>query len=176
MTEAIDTRELRNALGCFATGVTIVTAQVPEELRLPDTVDGSDNVGLTVNSFSSVSMEPPLILWSLQRSSGALDVFRAASHFAVNVLAADQIELSNRFATTRDDKFDGVSFERGAGGAPLLHGCVVCFECRLWNEYDGGDHVIFVGQVVAIQSSEGDALLFERGRYAVAGAHPGLDD
>lgn len=152
----LDTRELRNTLGMFATGVTIVTARAP---------DGTP-VGLTVNSFSSVSLEPPLVLWSLARTSRALDVFTHQEHWAINILSADQEELSNRFASSGDDKFSGVEMEDGVAGAPLLTDCVARLQCRTASQFDGGDHVILVGEVVKFERSDLDPLVFYRGRYA----------
>ena len=157
-----DTREFRNALGRFATGVTVVTSRDSEGNR----------VGLTVSSFNAVSMEPPLVLWSLDRSSSTLAAFEAASHFAVNVLASDQVEISNRFASREQDKFRDLDSREGAGNVPLLPGCVACFQCRTVHRYDGGDHVIFVGQVEAFERQPGAALLFHDSDYCVATTHP----
>ncbi|WP_202390131.1 flavin reductase family protein [Tsuneonella aeria] len=159
MSGAIDQNEFRSALGAFATGVTIVTA----------TDKAQGDVGVTANSFNSVSLDPPMVLWSLARKSSSLPVFEAADHFAVHVLASDQEALSNRFARgTSAEKFAGLEFERGAGGSPLLTGTAARFECRMAYRYDGGDHVIFVGQVEAFERSDRPALLFHSGRYALA--------
>src|SRR5262249_1277731 len=133
----MESRALRTALGAFATGVTIVTTRG---------VDGSD-VGLTANSFSSVSLDPPMVLWSLAKTSGNIEALRNAGYFAVHVLAADQDGLSARFATRGIDKFAGISCERGSEAIPLLDGCTARFECRTAFQYEGGDHVIFVGEV-----------------------------
>jgi flavin reductase (DIM6/NTAB) family NADH-FMN oxidoreductase RutF len=157
-----DDRDFRNALGRFATGVTIVTTS---------TADGAP-LGLTVSSFNAVSLQPPLVLWSLDRSSTTLAAFDEATHFAVNVLGADQVELSNRFAGRSEDKFADLACTVGAGGAPLLPDCVAYFECRTVHRYDGGDHVIFVGEVEAYRHGPGAALLFHDGRYCVAADHP----
>lgn len=157
-----DAREFRSALGRFGTGVTVVTTLG---------TDGTP-LGLTVSSFNSVSMAPPLVLWSLDRSSTTLDAFEAATHFAVNVLGADQVEISNRFASREEDKFGDLECLEGAGGAPLLPGCVACFQCRTVHRYDGGDHIIFVGEVEAFERRPGEALLFHDGGYCVAGEHP----
>jgi 3-hydroxy-9,10-secoandrosta-1,3,5(10)-triene-9,17-dione monooxygenase reductase component len=150
-------KAFRSALGAFATGVTIVT-----------TNDGERDVGLTANSFNSVSLDPPLVLWSLARTSASLGAFQKAGHFAVNILATDQQELSNRFARPGTDKFADLELERGAGGVPLLVGCCARFQCRLTFEYEGGDHVIFVGEVVKFDHSPREPLLFHSGRYAFA--------
>ena len=159
MRQAIDPGEFRAALGTFATGVTIVTAAAA----------GKGDAGVTANSFNSVSLEPPMVLWSLARKSTSLPVFAAASHFAVHILAADQEDLSNRFAQGRSaDKFAGLELGRGAGGAPLLAGTAALFECRTAYRYDGGDHVIFVGEVERFERCERPPLLFHSGRYALA--------
>jgi 3-hydroxy-9,10-secoandrosta-1,3,5(10)-triene-9,17-dione monooxygenase reductase component len=150
-----DTKSYRRALGCFATGVTIITTRRPN----------GDCVGLTVNSFNSVSLDPPLILWSLSLYSQNLPAFQEASHFAVNILAADQVHLSNRFATSRPDKFDGVQFTFGAGGAPLIEGCAAYLECLQQYRHYGGDHIIFIGRVVDFVSTEREPLVFCGGDY-----------
>ncbi|MEX0729327.1 MAG: flavin reductase family protein [Aquisalimonadaceae bacterium] len=151
----INPRDLRSALGGFATGVTIVTTQCEEW----------GPVGLTVNSFSSVSLDPPLVLWSLSRHSPSLKAFQANSHFAINVLAADQQELSNRFAQPIPEKFRGVSWHGGIADLPLLEGCVATFECRTRHQVDGGDHVIFIGEVEEFAHRTVEPLLFLAGRY-----------
>lgn len=162
---SFDDREFRDALGRFATGVTVVTTRDAEGNRL----------GLTVNSFNAVSVEPPLVLWSLDRASSTLTVFETAAHFAVNVLASDQMAISNRFAGREDDKFRDLDCGEGIGNVPLLPGCVACFQCRTIHRYDGGDHVIFVGQVEAFELQPGAALLFHDGAYCVAASHPETD-
>ena len=150
--------DFRTALGAFATGVTIVTAS-----------GGAGNdVGVTANSFNSVSLDPPMVLWSLARKSTSLAAFSAASHFAVHILAADQETLSNRFAKPGERKFAGLELARGAGGAPLLDGTTARFECRTAYQYDGGDHVIFVGEVIEFNASGRPPLLFHGGRYGLA--------
>src|SRR5215469_2594963 len=151
----IDPREFRNALGTYATGVTIITAA------------GSDGkpYGLTCNSFASVSLNPPLVLWSLVRYSSSLNAFQNATHFAVNVLGASQQALANKFAKSSDDKFDGVDWKVGLGKAPLLAESVANFQCRSVNRYYGGDHVIFLGAVEAYAYNRKEPLLFARGGY-----------
>ncbi|RJF93121.1 flavin reductase [Sphingomonas cavernae] len=158
MTANPDSRAFRDALGSFATGVTIVTATDAE---------GRD-VGLTASSFNSVSLDPPMILWSLARSSQSMAAFREAAHFAVHILAADQDPLSNRFAKSGTDKFADVPIERGEGGVPLLTGCSARFECRTAYQYEGGDHIIFVGEVTRFDRYERPPLIFHGGRYALA--------
>ena len=152
-----DARAFRRALGHYATGVTIVTAS-----------DGKRDVGVTANSFSSVSLDPPLVLWSIDRKSSSFDIFMAATHFAINVLAISQVGLSTKFSRTSADKFSGVACTPGLGRAPLLDGAVVQLECRREHEYDGGDHVIMVGRVEQYTRYEAEPLLFAKGRYALA--------
>jgi 3-hydroxy-9,10-secoandrosta-1,3,5(10)-triene-9,17-dione monooxygenase reductase component len=150
-------QEFRSALGAFATGVTIVTTSH----------DGND-VGLTANSFNSVSLDPPMVLWSLGKTSLSLPQFTAASHFAVHILSEEQVDLSVRFARRGADKFGDLAFQRGHRDLPLLTGCVARFQCRKLFEYEGGDHVIFVGEVVAFDHISKRPLLFHGGQYAVA--------
>ncbi|MHA1566896.1 MAG: flavin reductase family protein [Alphaproteobacteria bacterium] len=146
--------ELRQALGRFATGVTIVTASGADGNR----------VGLTVNSFASVSLDPPLILWSIERRSPSLEVFQTASHFCVNVLAADQEDLCRRFSSPQADKFDGISYVDGLGGSAKLPGSLACFECRNHQQIDGGDHIIVIGAVETFSHGAGDPLVFLDGK------------
>ena len=140
----------------FATGVTIVTARTPEGKR----------VGLTASSFNSVSLNPPLVLWSLARAAGAMAVFSAGSHYAINILAADQQALAQRFASQITDRWAGVDFVEGAGGAPLLAGAAATFECFNRSRYEEGDHVIFVGEVECCAHRAGASpLLFHGGKF-----------
>jgi flavin reductase (DIM6/NTAB) family NADH-FMN oxidoreductase RutF len=149
-------QEFRTALGMFATGVTIVTARA---------ADGS-LVGLTANSFNSVSLAPPLVLWSLSRAAASLSAFSNGSHYAINVLAADQKALAERFALRGADRWSGVAFGDGIGGAPLLHGAAATFECFNRSRYEEGDHVIFVGEVERCSHRSGASpLLFHGGRF-----------
>jgi 3-hydroxy-9,10-secoandrosta-1,3,5(10)-triene-9,17-dione monooxygenase reductase component len=154
----LDRRALRNALGSFATGVTIVCTQ---------DASGKD-VGITANSFSSVSLDPPMVLWSLSRKALSLPAFQGNSHFAVHILAAEQDGLSRLFATPGANKFADLTVGRGFGNVPLIDGCAARFQCRTAFNYDGGDHVIFVGEVLEFDSFERSPLLFHAGRYAVA--------
>ncbi len=152
----LDCRAFRDALGSYATGVTVVTAL---------DLDGRP-IGLTVNSFAAVSLQPPLVLWSLGNGSNSLEAFRTASHYCINVLAADQEDLSNRFATWPTDRFVGLRWSPGCGGAPVLEGCCAHFEVRNDIRHPGGDHLIFVGQVQRFsQHPTAKPLLFHRGRY-----------
>ncbi len=162
LSATVDAREFRNALGAFTTGVTIVTTR--------DTA-GRD-VGLTVNSFNSVSLEPPLVLWSLARSSASLAAFVDAEYFAVHILGARQEALSNQFARRGADKFSGIDVARGQGGVPLLDGCAARFECRTAYRHEGGDHEIFVGEVINFQHFDRPPLVFQKGGYAVAVKKP----
>lgn len=161
--EEFDVRAFRNALGTFGTGVTVVTTWTP---------DGT-YAGLTVSSFNSVSLSPPLILWSLGLDSANLPEFRTCSHYVVNVLAEEQIELSRRFALTQSEKFADLAITQGAGGAPLLPGCCAWFECRNEAQHPGGDHLIFVGRVERFSRSDRRPLLFQGGAYHALG--PVLD-
>lgn len=147
--------ELRQALGRFVTGVTIVTCR--DEHGAP--------VGLTANSFNALSLEPPLVLWSLRQASSTIGAFSAASHFAVNVLAADQVDLSRRFARPSSAKFDAGEWSDGQGGAPLLAGCVAVFECRRRSHHAAGDHVLFIGEVERIGGSSATPLVYHAGHY-----------
>lgn len=158
-----DARAFRRALGNFATGVTIVTAQSQDGVK----------VGVTASSFNSLSIEPPLILWSCIKNSKSSNVFRSASHFAVNVLASDQVEISNNFARQQIDKFENVSWDEGAGGAPLLSGCAGRFQCETHQTLDGGDHWLFIGKVVAFDDVGRPPLCFHQGSYSVVFNHPG---
>ncbi|PDT88163.1 nitrilotriacetate monooxygenase [Bradyrhizobium sp. Y36] len=152
---SIDPRDFRNALGTYATGVTIITAAAP---------DGKP-YGLTCNSFASVSLNPPLVLWSLVVYSSSLTIFQNASHFTVNVLGASQQALASKFAKSSDDKFTGVDWTPGLGKAPVLAESVANFQCRSVNRYYGGDHVIFLGAVEAYTYNAAEPLLFARGAF-----------
>ncbi|MEO7151245.1 MAG: flavin reductase family protein [Burkholderiaceae bacterium] len=146
----------RAALGMFATGVTIVTAR---------DADGA-LFGLTANSFNSVSLEPPLVLWSLSRQAGSMPAFARGSHYVINILAAEQHALAVRFASKQPDRFAEVAFRDSVAGAPIIEGAAAVFECFNRSQYEEGDHVIFVGEVERCAHREGAApLLFHGGRY-----------
>lgn len=148
--------EFRASLGMFATGVTIVTARTPE----------GGLIGLTANSFNSVSLTPPLVLWSLAQAAGSMPVFSTGSHYAINILAADQHELALRFAARNTDRWADVGFVDGVCGAPLLDGAAATFECFNRSRYEEGDHVIFVGEVEHCSHREGASpLLFHGGKF-----------
>ena len=153
--EGFNSRELRNALGAFGTGVTIITTRGH---------DGKPH-GMTVNSFSSVSLNPPLILWSASLYANSLPAFQESSHFVVNILAHDQIELSNRFAKQSDDKFVDVDHLTPESGAPVLIGSAAHFECRNEFRHYGGDHIIFIGHVERFAYTDKPVLMFCRGKY-----------
>ena len=157
----IDTRAFRRALGNFATGVTVVTVADATGRK----------VGVTANSFNSVSLDPPLILWSIDKRSTSHAVFEAASHFAVNVLAADQIDLSNNFARPKEDRFAEVEYQVGEGGAPVLADCSARFECEKYQQVDGGDHWIMIGKVVAFDDCGRSPLLYHQGAYSMVLPH-----
>jgi len=154
----LDRRAFRLALGRFVTGVTVVTAL---------SADGQ-KVGLTVNSFNSVSLDPPLILWSIDRRGSFYQAFAVAPRFAVNVLCADQMALARRFSGVPAERFDGVATLAGIDGTPLLPGCIAWFECRTRDRFDGGDHLILVGEVERFAQRPGQELLYFGGQYGVA--------
>lgn len=159
----VDSRAFREALGSFATGVTVVTS-VGADGRL---------LGLTASSFNSVSLEPPLVLFSLDRGAYSLADFQRSGHFAVNVLSEEQEGLSVTFAKALADKWDGVRFEVWETGSPILTDALASFECRTRYNYDGGDHVIFVGEVVRMRANRGGRpLLYFRGDYGRLGRGP----
>jgi flavin reductase (DIM6/NTAB) family NADH-FMN oxidoreductase RutF len=148
--------EFRGAMGSFATGVTIVTACDA----------GGRPVGLTANSFNSVSLAPPLVLWSLALAARSMAVFRHATYYAINVLAADQRELAERFASKVEDRFAMLAYRAGAGGSPVLEGAAAVFECRSRSRHEEGDHVIFVGEVLRCAHRPGaQPLVYHQGRY-----------
>ncbi|HCP00873.1 MAG: nitrilotriacetate monooxygenase [Alphaproteobacteria bacterium] len=151
-----DSREFRNALGNFATGVTIVTAKGKN----------GELVGVTASSFNSVSLDPPLILWSLDRSSTSLQAIETASHFCVHILGDAQADECMAFAKSGVDKFSELSCDEGLGGAPLIDGCLGRFECRNVVHHDGGDHVIIIGEVERFVTREGNPLVFFRGKLS----------
>ena len=156
-----DKRQLRNVLGTFTTGVTIVTTR---------TADGKAH-GVTANSFSSVSLDPPLVLWSQALTSKSHSAFMDGEHFVVNILADDQVEVSNHFAKSQEDKFAGIPHEDGLGGAPVIGGSAAHLECVKVATYPGGDHVVYIGRVERVGQSHRRPLAFSAGRYAVPYAH-----
>lgn len=146
--------DLRECLGRFATGITVVTCR------------GSEGpCGITANSFSSVSLEPPLVLWNIAKVTNSLQAYLDAEHFAVNVLSAGQQELSSHFAQSDHTVFNGIDYETSARGVPLLPDSVACFECRTHQVYDCGDHYIIVGEVENYRAHDREPLLFYNGQY-----------
>ena len=152
---AIDPRELRNVFGVFATGVTIITT---------NDVNGKP-FGLTANSYTSLSLDPPLVLVCVDKKVDCYACFEQSKVFAVNFLAEDQEQLSTRFATKGIEKFEGVPIRQGSIGVPLLEGAIGFIECKLVNGYEGGDHTIYVGEVQAASASGERPLLFFKGKY-----------
>ncbi len=156
----LDQRAYRDALGCFATGVTVVTTWSA----------AGRPVGITVNSFNSVSLDPPLVLFCLGRASACLEDLLACGRFAVNVLRDDQTALSRRFASGATDKWRGIDYRVEDGGCPILPEALARFECEVETTYEGGDHTIVVGRVLRFgHAAEGEPLLFVRGRYVAPG-------
>ena len=154
---SLDCRALRTSFGRFATGITVVTAEAsPGKL-----------IGMTVNSFSSVSLDPPLVLWCLGNDARNFEHFFKVSHYCINILSADQRDLSDRFASRSEDRFAGVDWQAGVGGAPVLAGCCASFEVRNETRYGAGDHHIFVGRVERFSLEENSSpLIFHAGCYA----------
>ena len=153
--QAFDTAGFRTALSSFATGVAIVSTAAA----------GGKPVGVTINSFASVSLEPPLVLWNIAGSALSHDIFVRARYFCINVLAMHQRELSLTFSRTGADKFSGLNCGAGIGGVPKLPEFAACFECETEHRYEGGDHTIIVGRVRAFEDRETDPLIFYRGRF-----------
>lgn len=149
------TRAFRDALGMFATGITVVATRAPN----------GEPIGLTVNSFNSVSLDPPLIVWSLANTLPCREVFEACEYYSVNVLAADQMHLSQIFASRSDDKFAGLEIDEGLYGVPLLKGCCARFECRNIARHPGGDHVLFISEVVRFDREAREPLIYFGGAY-----------
>lgn len=149
------TIDLRNALGSFATGVTVITTLG----------SNGQKVGMTANSFNSVSLDPALVLWSIGRDTNCFEDFIAADAFAIHVLANDQMDISNRFAKTGADRFAGLETSEGLSGVPLLTHYSSCFQCNIEHQYDGGDHVILVGRVLEFTDRSLKPLVFHRGGY-----------
>ena len=155
---SIDQREFRNAVGCFATGVTIAT-----------TIDREgEKVGITANSFSSLSLDPPLVLFCVDASINSYDAFENCECFIINVLREDQIDLSNNFARSSDDKWMGIEHRYGKNGSPTIENSIAILECKKHAVYEGGDHLILVGEVVEFEYDDSGSrpLLYYRGSYA----------
>ena len=156
--QTFNSRQLRDALSSFATGVTIMTCSGK---------DGTP-MGLTASSFNSVSMDPPLILWSITKTAFSAEHFRTAAHFAVHILATDQVPLSNTFARSGAEKFLNADYHIDPNGVPVIQGSACRLDCRTWAVYEGGDHWIIVGEVLALDHTDKDSLVFSGGTYATA--------
>ena len=156
-------KQFRRTLGCYPTGVTVVTGIGPK----------GELLGVTVNSFSSVSLEPPLILFCLNRGLRSLAAFEAATHYTVNVLCQDQGDIATRFASKDDDKWRGMDASRGENGCPVIENAMAVLECAAHTQFEAGDHVIFVGQVIDMQARpEAQPLVFHQGRYEALAMSP----
>ena len=154
---SLDGREFRNALGSFPTGVCIITTAP----------DGEEPFGMTVNSFASVSLDPPLVLWSLQNNSECYTSFEKADKYCVNILSSDQENLSNLYAKKGNHTLAKDHYRIGKTGNPVLRNAIASFECRIWARYPGGDHIILVGEVLEMDvRPTGKPLLFHAGQYA----------
>ncbi len=157
--QEVDRTSLRQALGCFATGVAVITTL--GEWDAP--------VGLTVNSFSSVSLDPPLILWSLSSKAPSFSAFQCHDGFAVNIMSADAKGLAQRFARPSPNKFAGVAWRSGLLGVPLLNDVVATFECRTESRISKGDHEIYIGKVERFSRTDRNPLVFHRGGFTTLG-------
>lgn len=151
-------RDFRDALSEFATGVTVIATRGPDG-------DPAVYTGFTANSFNSVSLAPPLVLWSLARDARTLAAFERCERYAISVLAEDQVEIARRFARPHEDRFAGVPFALGWSQAPLIEGAVAWFECRHHARQPAGDHVLFIGEVVRCTRRHGRGLVFHHGRF-----------
>lgn len=163
----VEPTAFRQALSRFATGVTVIFTHAPEA------AEGAPFVGLTASSFNSVSLEPPLVLWSLGKQARSRPVFERSAHYLVNVLAADQLALCERFAWGQGDRFAGLDYTLSPAGLPVLGGALAWFECRNRSRYDEGDHLIFVGEVLHCgQRESGEPLVYQASRFARLQALP----
>ncbi|WP_429809052.1 flavin reductase [Ensifer sp. B1-9] len=158
---ATDGRMFRRCLGQYGTGIAIITTEA----------DGRRGA-VTVNSFASVSLEPPLVLWSIADTSRSRELFTSSGRFAVNVLSAKQMDVSRHFSSKLDDKFADAVWALGEFGSPLLDGCLAHFECETYSQVDGGDHTIIIGLVKRASRFDGEPLLFSQGQYSIADSHP----
>ena len=160
---AQDPKAFRRCLGQYPTGVTIITA-----------CHAGQKLGMAVNSFAAVSLAPPLVLWSIRRESRSAQAFLNAGHFAVSILAEDQVDVSQAFGAGAPDRFEKVAWRPGLEGAPLIEGAIAHLECRTEIVHDGGDHHILIGRVISQARFEGTPLVFAQGQYAVTQNHPNL--
>ena len=150
-----DPKALRRVLGCFVTGVCVLTARDPE----------GRPVGMTVNSFSSLSLDPPLVLWSIARHSALQAAFTAASHWAINILGAAQAPLARQFAQRGADRFGGLEFDAGLAALPLLRGCIAHLQCQRFSATNLGDHTLMIGRILALEGSTAEPLVFQAGQF-----------
>lgn len=151
-------RELRNALGCFPTGVTVITTRTP----------AGKLEGLTANSFSALSLDPPLVLWSINSNSASVASFLESGYFAINVLRETQQDISHHFATRQLNKFESVAYDLGVGGSPLIENAIAIFECETEKTVEGGDHLLFIGRVHRLSYGDGKPLIFNGGKYCTS--------
>lgn len=159
---SFDPQEFRSALSTFTTGVTIITTRN----------ENGEPVGITANSFNSVSLNPPMVLWSLDKSALSLSAFTNNKHWNVHILSTEQEALSGRFASRGEDKFNGLELDQGINNIPLMRDCTARFNCRTAFVYEGGDHMIFVGEVLSFDKTELPPLAFQSGQYAFAARKP----
>jgi len=150
-----DSALLRETLGCFPTGVVVAATRG----------DANAPVGLTINSFTSVSLDPPLILWSIALNAPSLSAFREHDAFTINILSEEQQSLCMQFATPADNKFEGVSWRPGYKDTPIISDALAVLQCRTYRRYEGGDHEIYVGEVKKIEFTDKKPLVFHRGRF-----------
>ncbi|MDB5776371.1 MAG: flavin reductase domain, FMN-binding protein [Herbaspirillum sp.] len=159
LSRKFDASQFRDALSQFATGVTVITTRLAN----------GEFLGLTASSFNSVSLEPPLVLWSLANSSSSLNAFSGNSHYVINVLSAGQAALAERFAERRPNKFEGIDYHLSRTGLPVLTGAAAWFECHNRSRYPEGDHLIFVGEVEHCEAQSQAGLVFHRGKFSGTG-------
>jgi len=162
--QAFDARQFRDALAQFATGVTVICARAGDG-RL---------VGFTANSFNSVSLDPPLILWSLETRSASLPTFETCQRYTVNVLSAAQSDLARRFSRPHADRFEGVPYRMGWADAPLIDGCIAWFECHHHGRQRAGDHIVFFGEVAKCERAPGRGLVFQHGQFGATAPLPNI--
>ncbi len=153
--KTIDDRAFRNIVGNFCTGVTIITTQN----------DALQPVGFTANSFTSLSLNPKLVLFNIDKKSSSYTTFASAEHFAINILSEDQIDLSKQFSKSGVDRFEGVDYTKDVTGSPILQGSLAYLDCKVKDHYEGGDHTIVVGEVLSADAQPGKPLLFFQGKY-----------
>ncbi len=155
--ESFNSRMLRDALGKFATGVTVITGYSEQYGQF----------GVTVNSFNSVSLSPPLVLWSIANDSGTRLAFQTAKHFAIHILAENQVEMSRNFSSAQEDRLSHIKFQANEYRVPILEDCAACFECRPYNRQEAGDHEVYIGEVTALSiNPRSRPLVYYSGNYS----------